>query len=1451
MSEAISPYIAASKGFALKTFTPSAMSFETNEGLRKLKIKVGNVDEYVRAALKYDSIEILHKCLAAEQVDAVALAINNIQKGGGLIVGDQAGIGKGRIAAAVIRFAVMNGYKAIFLTEKATLFSDLYRDLYDIESSDIVPFIFNNSDDAKLTYTDENDKVTLISKLKENPRYDIKNNSVIESLLDERDTLPKGYDFVMTTYSQLNQDKRTKVIMSQVIERLKFKPREKEPPQYKTKFLRNYAKGAVLVMDEAHNASGEGSSTGFFIREIVSTSLGACYLSATYAKRPDNMSTYAIKTSIDEANLYETINVVVDDRQVSVKDYSLLGQVFAKGGVALQEIVASDLAREGEMIRRQRSYEGITVDWKYLDEKKAHHAKIYDSVTEIMRDIIAFQSEFITTDFIKKMDGVVAAMGDSAKETQGTSQGGIQNTPYFNKTYQTISQLLFSIKAVDVAEEAIQLLNQNRKVVIAFRSTMESFISEFGYADGDEVENHDFALVLKKALDGVMKFTTKNGETKEEETHQILIDDLDEEAQEVYKMIDEKIKNALSGISMSPIDVLINTIENTLRPNDKLDGTPSEYYRVRECTGRKGQIKIIDGKAVYRRFRARKKEFFAQFNSGKADVLLINASSATGVSCHASEKFADQRQRFMLIHEPELDINTEVQKRGRINRTGQVNKPGYRYVSSSIPAEKRLFMVLKKKLASLDANTTGNQKANQSQLEIDDFFNKYGETVVYEFLREQGEVAVAISAYLSNVKKKEEKVGDDGIGNGNNDSKDSSGGDGDVEVEKGDLVRKVTNVVSILSTAQQEIFYDTILQKYKDYVDELKRLDEYDLEAEFLDYKAITERSSLFKEGTGGDSVFGSDAFKDDFQCQNLRKPYKKSYIEDEMNNVLKGKTPRAYSNELIKNWKVEYEQYKSEYLAAKTLKVEEAEEEYEIAIERVTKAEQALEKLKKKEAPKEGELEKAEKKLSNALGTKVKKKQDLDYANEVINNMTLQFSLAESKIEDNIGSFLVGKPVIIPEQIDANTVVFTKAVVMGVYRENTMPIPSNYRILFALTNSQKERVINCENSVLYQIKEATAKANQNQGETWVKDIWENWNKQIASASGDTIRMSMITGNLIAGIGEAVSQLSQQRDGTSPRIKIVKFTTIDGEVKAGIELTEKVMDKLGTSVALTHFKKDIIDLTGNNESKVFIKGKDIVEFNAQQGKLYFGTPNSNQYKKYWKNEDIQKNIQRTPQEIAEGSLGQFVLMPPRAMAAQIPIENVENLLRVLTDLGFSAKGGWKQVDIKAKNAKDTEGPKRNLYLLPEKYEGGKYPIKGFDGVEAYPNTNFGVLVYSLPLSSKQRLDLGLIPVFENPQQPYEDWKRISLASPAIKKEFDELLKEVKNFELDVACRKLGTFIQINAHETGNPEFVFGQISATDLGRMAYSDKIEQLPKAFNDIDLRLKIEISKLKIALS
>lgn len=84
---------------SLGTMIPKFMRSESEAALANLVTKYGSVDEFVKRELGYSTLDEMYKGLAAEQIDGVALAIDNIKNGDSIVIGDQTGIGKGCQAA--------------------------------------------------------------------------------------------------------------------------------------------------------------------------------------------------------------------------------------------------------------------------------------------------------------------------------------------------------------------------------------------------------------------------------------------------------------------------------------------------------------------------------------------------------------------------------------------------------------------------------------------------------------------------------------------------------------------------------------------------------------------------------------------------------------------------------------------------------------------------------------------------------------------------------------------------------------------------------------------------------------------------------------------------------------------------------------------------------------------------------------------------------------------------------------------------------------------------------------------------------------------------------------------------------------------------------------------------------------------------------------------------------
>lgn len=1061
------PYEPASEAcVVLNTQVPDSMAFETRQAILSIKREVGgDIDNFVRHRLKYKTKTELCKVLSAEQIDAVAMAIYNIEaRGQGMIIGDQTGIGKGRVAAAMIRYAVVQGHKPVFLTEKANLFSDIYRDLSAIGSANFRPFIVN-SKESKTDIKDEDGEVV----------YSAPPITEQQRVFKDR-KVPASYDFVVATYSQFNSP-------------------EKKPE--KPNFLREIAEGNIFIMDEAHNSSGS-SNTGEFLQKVVANTKGVVFLSATFAKRPDNMPIYAMKTSIADCNMSK------DD----------LVDAITRGGVALQEILSSQLVAEGQMVRRERSFEGVEVNYITLDDKAEEHRAIADNITDILRDIIAFQTAYID-EAVKELDDIAIAEGKEVELREGTSQAGVDNQPYFSKVFQVINQMLFSLKADAVAERTIQRLKEGKKPVIAFASTMGSFIegmeNEHGMlvSDGDTI-NADFTEVLKRGLDGVLRYSEKDVDGKG--IHKKFeLSDLPMEAQAEYHRIWNKIKNASTGITISPIDAIINKLK-------------AAGYSVAEVTGRKFELQLNPktGKGlVLSRKRINTNDAFRQFNNNEVDVLMINQSGSTGASAHAiptAKVSKDQvRQRVMIVLQAELDINTEVQKRGRINRTGQILKPIYDYVTSAIPAEKRLMMMLQKKLKSLDANTASNQKQSNKILDVPDFLNKYGDKIVKDYLVENKEV----NALLDDPLKLEDSKADSGSQEGN-------------ILE--DAAHKVSGRVAVLSTKMQADFYNEISERYNDYADYLKQVGEYDLEVEAMNLEAETVGSKVIKMGKGSDSAFGDDSNLETVRANVLKKPFSKSELENLITEALGGRDAKMLKSDTTED----FARFHSKSLEAE---MQEIEAKYKDLILNIPN-EKAMIKIRDKQGEGAFLMACAQRRVELETAWEIKKQQTEKVFENRKQYMMKMFSF-----------FYVGRSLNYPIETYNNGNELVPAVFLGFIidaKKKNPYAPSAMKLRFAIANSSKYLAIPASYS---EDVMAIIGASVDVGEPSVSTLLNSWEEYTKQNNVDRRIRHIITGNLLQAFSDFKG-------------KLVSYTTNEGETKKGILMpenwnpTEQIQDKV-------------------------------------------------------------------------------------------------------------------------------------------------------------------------------------------------------------------------------------------------------------------------------------------------
>lgn len=1082
--------------------------------LQKSLGDIGDVDQYLVDELGYSSKEELYSYLAAEQIDSVALAIHQMNKGNAFIIGDMTGVGKGRQGAALIRYAVMQGKVPIYFTQKPTLYTDNYRDLCDIGSSDLRPFIIaSNAKDANIVDADGNVVHKLPSK-KEQER--------VFNYIMEHGTLPDEYDYVLTTYDQIkngtadyeqNEDGTWNTVARKLPKKSKGYTTADANGQTRRDALARLAEGNITILDESHTVGGD-SGCGRYMQMLTSQAGGVTFLSATFAKRADNMPIYAQRTAIAEAG---------------VKASELIDAIM-KGGVTLQEIMSKQLVESGQMIRRERSFEGVTIDWlSVAEETDRRQRQQFNEVAEIFNAIRNFQDDYITP-IIDAKNEEAAEHGATVGHTQGTKDMGVKNVPFASKMYNLVNQLLFALKVDAVADRVVENLRNGYKPVISFTNTMEGFLSSApkGVAM-DDVPN--FSLTLMRALDGVMRFTEKDAD-ENSEGGSISLSELSTEGQNAYNAIREKIMNLSADLPISPMDAIRMKIEDA-------------GYSVAEITGRTMQLnRTDDGRYIVEARKDRdKKAAMRDFNSGKLDVLMINKSGSTGISLHASSKFEDQRPRVMVFAQFQSDINDEVQMRGRIDRSGQVTRGRYEYIMSTIPAEQRIQMMFKAKLKSLDANTTSSQKSKFNEMEIVDYLNKYGDEVVWEYMKEHPELEERLGDPLDML---QEKKDDDGPRT--SEKEDTS--------KKTGCAGKISRYLAFLSVEEQDEIFREITEAYRVKIQLLDDAGENDLEITTMPLRAETKRKQIWHEGEnpGSGNAFADNTYVEEVEVDVLKKPMKRAEIE-EATRKLVGEKGLATEYDQQRNGFKEGEVNWNRYVETMQSEIDQFFQ---------TKADEAVAKLIEAGDARVG---KAREKAVSAA-TKARSRGENNFSDEEIQSLadTVANEAREKEtykqrkrreeimaVRDRIKSLFTnlraGGIYVVPQDLKQATpemfsqtfgtfvgFKFNKSYTLGSSTAIFATLDGRRKVELALSDPGLQTIIGATNiAYRYSPKEINA-INM-----------ENWDSNVPTQTRQ--KRYIITGNLLQALVDT-------EKGEKTRGNLISYSTIDGETRQGILMGE-------------------------------------------------------------------------------------------------------------------------------------------------------------------------------------------------------------------------------------------------------------------------------------------------------
>ena len=174
--------------------------------------------------------------------------------------------------------------------------------------------------------------------------------------------------------------------------------------------------------------------------------------------------------------------------------------------------------------------------------------------------------------------------------------------------------------------------------------------------------------------------------------------------------------------------ILLDLIDGLDLPPNALDELIDELggpTQVAEMTGRRWRV-VRRGGRLRRELRVKTDSSFSSsadsadgvniaekrlFQSGEKLVAVISDAASTGISLHARAGEGNRRRRVHVTIELPWSADKAIQQLGRTHRSNQTSGPSYVMVSTNLGGERRFAAAVARRLQSLGALTRGDRRA--------------------------------------------------------------------------------------------------------------------------------------------------------------------------------------------------------------------------------------------------------------------------------------------------------------------------------------------------------------------------------------------------------------------------------------------------------------------------------------------------------------------------------------------------------------------------------------------------------------------------------------------------------------------------------------------------------------------------------------------------------------------
>ncbi|XP_026061239.1 protein strawberry notch homolog 2-like isoform X1 [Carassius auratus] len=654
--------------------------------------------------------------LSALQLEAIIYACQQheviLQNGqrAGFLIGDGAGVGKGRTVAGIILENFLKGRKrALWFSVSNDLKYDAERDLKDIDAPNIPVFALN-----KIKYGDTATSEGVLF-------------ATYSALIGE---------------SQAGGQHRTR--LKQILDWCK--------PNF----------DGVIVFDECHKA-----------KNATSTKMGKAVLDLQ-SKLPRARVVYASATGASEPkNMIYMSRLGIWGQGTPFKTFEDFLHAIEKRGVGAMEIVAMDMKVSGMYIARQLSFSGVSfrIEEITLDQE---FKLVYNKAARLWAEALELFSRAADTLGLasrKSLWGQFWASHQRFFKYLCIAAKVRRLVELAHTEMQHGKCIVIGLQSTGEARTR-EVLDENDghldRFVSAAEGVFQSLVQKHFPTQKPKREKSAASKRKRKPRGRTAKFPKHCMEVGEVIK---ISDDSDSDSDEIDSDSNsspdslqdsddvifvnhingpaaklEELKLRLLGkIAELGKELPLNTLDELI---DRFGGPE----KVSEMTGRKGRVvRRPDGSVRYEtraeqgltidHVNIREKE---RFMTGEKLIAIISEAASSGISLQADRRVPNQRRRVHMTLELPWSADRAIQQFGRTHRSNQVTAPEYIFLISELAGERRFASIVAKRLESLGALTHGDRRATESRdLSQYNFENKYGTKAL-------DKITKAILGYIDN-----------------------------------------------------------------------------------------------------------------------------------------------------------------------------------------------------------------------------------------------------------------------------------------------------------------------------------------------------------------------------------------------------------------------------------------------------------------------------------------------------------------------------------------------------------------------------------------------------------------------------------------------------------------------------------------------------------------------------